>query len=47
MEAAVTKARAPAAARAAPPITLNDVLVALIFFGTTSCLTLLFIKLAA
>ncbi len=40
MDAMATKARAERTAKAAPPITLNDVLVTVIFFCTIAYLTL-------
>ncbi|HMN50772.1 MAG TPA: hypothetical protein PKB01_01755 [Xanthobacteraceae bacterium] len=47
MQAATTKIRAAQTNVAAAPVTMNDVLVTAIFFGTIACATLLFIKLAA
>lgn len=47
MQAATTKISAPRTNVAAAPVTMNDVLVTAIFFGTIACATLLFIKLVA
>ncbi|MGE0338737.1 MAG: hypothetical protein AB7O79_02555 [Xanthobacteraceae bacterium] len=43
MDAALAKLRAAKTNKTATQVTVNDVLVSIIFFGTIACLTLLFI----